>query len=169
MSKKEFNILAISGSLRNQSSNTLLLQAMTKLAPSNLDFQEYKKLNALPHFNPDLDLDEGPDSVQHLRSLLNSSDGVLICTPEYGNGIPGVLKNALDWIVSSGEWMNKPTVVIAASPSPLGGNQAYASLLLTLKMINANVIHDASFTIPHITLKMNKQGIITDADTRNSL
>ncbi|KGP78588.1 MULTISPECIES: NADPH-dependent FMN reductase [unclassified Paenibacillus] len=167
--KKELNILAISGSLRNQSSNTLLMHAMIKLAPPNLKFEVYKGLNDLPHFNPDLDVEEGPVSVQNWRAQLRHSDGVLICTPEYGNGVPGALKNALDWIVSSGEWLNKPTIAIAASPSPMGGDKAHASLLLTLNMINAQILHDASLTIPHITLKMNKQGIIIDSETQHAL
>ncbi|MDN4605700.1 NAD(P)H-dependent oxidoreductase [Paenibacillus sp. F6_3S_P_1C] len=167
--KKELNILAISGSLRNQSSNTLLMHAMMKLAPANLKFEVYDGLNDLPHFNPDLDIQEGPLAVQNLRAQLQQSDGVLICTPEYGNGVPGALKNALDWIVSSGEWLNKPTVAIAASPSPMGGDKAHASLLLTLNMINAQILREASLTIPHITLKMNKQGVVIDSETQHAL
>ncbi|WP_082350679.1 NADPH-dependent FMN reductase [Paenibacillus xylanivorans] len=167
--KKELNILAISGSLRNHSSNTLLMHAMIKLDPPNLKFEVYDGLNDLPHFNPDLDVEEGPLAVQNFRAQLKHSDGVMICTPEYGNGVPGVLKNALDWIVSSGEWLNKPTVAIAASPSPMGGDKAHASLLLTLNMINAQVLHEASLTIPHITLKMNKQGVIIDSEIQHAL
>lgn len=167
--EREINILAISGSLRKHSTNTMLMHAMMALAPTTLKFQVYDQLNDLPHFNPDLDVDDGPVSVQHFRSQLKQADGVLICTPEYGNGIPGVLKNALDWIVSSGEWVNKPTVVIAASPSPLGGNQAHTSILLTLNMINALVLDDASHTIPHITMKINRQGTIIDPATKKAL
>ncbi|WP_340400463.1 NADPH-dependent FMN reductase [Paenibacillus sp. FSL H8-0079] len=167
--KKELNILAISGSLRNPSSNTLLMHAMIKLTTPNLKFEVYDGLNDLPHFNPDLDVEEGPVSVQNWRERLEHSDGVLICTPEYGNGVPGALKNALDWIVSSGDWLNKPTIVIAASPSPMGGDKAHASLLLTLNMINAHVLQDGCLTIPHITLKMNKEGVIIDSETHHAL
>ncbi|WP_339299200.1 NADPH-dependent FMN reductase [Paenibacillus sp. FSL R5-0623] len=167
--KKELTILSISGSLRNQSSNTLLMHAMIKLAHTNLKFEVYDGLNDLPHFNPDLDIEEGPVSVQNLRVQLKHSDGVLICTPEYGNGVPGVLKNALDWVVSSGEWLNKPTIAIAASPSPMGGDKAHASLLLTLNMINAQVLQEGCLIIPHITLKMNKQGVIIDSESRRAL
>jgi hypothetical protein len=65
--------------------------------------------------------------------------------------------------------VNKPTVVIAASPSPLGGNQAHTSILLTLNMISALVLNEASHTIPHITMKINKQGTIIDPDTKKAL
>lgn len=96
-------------------------------------------------------------------------DGVLICTPEYGNGVPGALKNALDWLVSSGEFVNKPTAVISASPSPMGGHLAHASLLLTLQMINAQIVKNGKVIIPHITLKLNQEGEITNAETRQEL
>ncbi|MCL9661487.1 NAD(P)H-dependent oxidoreductase [Paenibacillus hunanensis] len=164
-----FRILAISGSLRQSSSNTLLMNAMIGLAPSQLIFTTYTGLGDLPHFNPDLDTDHGPLPVQHLRTQIDGADGVLICSPEYGNGVPGALKNALDWIVSSGEFVNKPTAVITASPSPLGGNYANESLLLTLQMINAQVSQQMALTIPHITLKLSKDGTITDPALKQSL
>lgn len=162
-------ILAISGSLRQKSSNTTLMNAIISLASNHLDFSIYNGLGELPHFNPDIDIDEGPIQVRELRTQLKKADGVLICTPEYGNGVPGSLKNALDWVVSSGEFMNKPTAVISASPSPMGGDKAHASLLLTLNMINADVVEGTSMIIPHITLKLNKEGIITDPETVKEL
>ncbi|MEW4371135.1 NADPH-dependent FMN reductase [Paenibacillus kandeliae] len=162
-------ILAISGSLRQSSSNTRLLNAIMGLAPDHMIFTTYTGLNDLPHFTPDLDTDNGPESVQDLRKQLQDAQGVLICTPEYGNGVPGTLKNALDWIVSSGEFVNKPTAVITASPSPMGGNHANASLLLTLQMINAKVSDTTTLTIPHITLKLSKEGTITDVTLKQNL
>jgi chromate reductase len=162
-------ILAISGSLREKSSNTALMKAIIALSSGDIQFTIYGGLGDLPHFNPDLDLDDGPASVQELRLQLKEADGVLICTPEYGNGVPGVLKNALDWLVSSGEFMNKPTAVISASPTPMGGDKAHASLLLTLNMINAEIIEGGTMMIPHITLKLNKEGVITDSETKQRL
>lgn len=162
-------ILAISGSLREKSSNTALMKAIIALSSGDMQFTIYGGLGDLPHFNPDLDLDDGPSSVQELRLQLKEADGVLICTPEYGNGVPGVLKNALDWLVSSGEFMNKPTAVISASPTPMGGDKAHASLLLTLNMINAEIIEGGTMMIPHITLKLNKEGVITDSETKQRL
>lgn len=167
--ENKMKILTISGSLRQQSSNTLLMHAIMALAPDAFDYTVYDGLGDLPHFNPDIDTEDGPAHVTKLRTLLKETDGVLICTPEYGNGVPGVLKNALDWIVSSGEFMNKPTAVISASPTPMGGDKAHASLLLTLNMINAKIVDGGTMMIPHITLKLNKAGVITDADTAQSL
>ena len=76
---------------------------------SDLDFLIYDRLGELPHFNPDLDDDDCRTIVTDWRDRLKECDGVLFCTPEYAHGVPGVLKNALDWIVSSGEFMYKPT------------------------------------------------------------
>ncbi|OPA73766.1 flavoprotein [Paenibacillus selenitireducens] len=167
--EKDIHILAISGSLRQQSSNTALMNAMIALAPENMKFSVYNGLGELPHFNPDHDTDEGASEVRELRKQINEADGVLICTPEYGNGVPGVLKNALDWLVSSGEFINKPTAVISASPTPMGGDKAHASLLLTLNMINAVIVEGGTLIIPHITLKMNKEGMITNQETKRDL
>lgn len=166
---KEMKLLAISGSLRQQSSNTTLMKAVIGLAPTNMKFTIYGGLGDLPHFNPDLDADDGPVTVRELRTQLQKADGVLICTPEYGNGVPGVLKNALDWLVSTTELMNKPTAVISASPTPMGGDKAHASLLLTLNMINAAIVEKGTLIIPHITLKLSKEGSITDPNLQQEL
>jgi chromate reductase, NAD(P)H dehydrogenase (quinone) len=94
---------------------------------------------------------------------------VLICTPEYANGVPGVLKNALDWVVSSGEFMYKPTAVITASPSPLGGEKAHDSLILTLTIMTAKIVEGGTLKIPFFTKKVNPQGELTDPTTEESL
>ena len=94
-------ILAISGSLRRVSSNSTLLRAATLLAPEGMEITLFEGLGGLPHFNPDLEGTE-PPSVPDFRARLQAADGVLICSPEYAHGVPGVLKNALDWVVGSG-------------------------------------------------------------------
>ena len=75
----------------------------------------YRGLAALPHFNPDLDNDLVSLPVSEFHSQLRISDGILFSTPEYAHGIPGVLKNALDWVVSSGELYDKPVALFGAS------------------------------------------------------
>lgn len=160
-------ILAISGSLRRKSSNSAVLQAASQLGASRFHFTFYQGLDTLPHFNPELD-GEGehePGPVRELRTQLRAADGVIICTPEYANGVPGSLKNALDWIVSSGEFLDKPTAVISASPNPLGGDKAHASLLLTLNMLTAKIPEGATLRIPMISKKLNADGEVTDETT----
>ena len=113
--RQPVRILAISGSLRSGSSNSLLLQAASSLAPPDAEVTIYEGIDRLPFFNPDLDGDEVPASVEAFRSALRSADGLLISSPEYAHGVPGTLKNALDWLVGSGEIINKPLAIINAS------------------------------------------------------
>lgn len=80
---------------------------------------------------------------------------MLIGTPEYAYGMPGVLKNALDWLVLSGELVNKPVATISASPSEFGGSKARAWLILTLTALAANIVEGGSLTIPFIGKKLN--------------
>jgi chromate reductase, NAD(P)H dehydrogenase (quinone) len=111
-----YNILAISGSLREKSLNSALLSSVISMIPSRGTVVNYSEMAQLPHFNPDLDLDDIDAAVANWRRNLKKANGVLICTPEYAKGVPGSLKNALDWVVSSGEFVNKPVAVISASP-----------------------------------------------------
>jgi len=93
-------ILAISGSLRAASTNTTLLKAAAALAPEDVMFNLYDGLGDLPHFNPDLDEDPPHATVAEFRFQLGKSAGVIFSSPEYAHGVPGVLKNALDWVVA---------------------------------------------------------------------
>jgi NAD(P)H-dependent FMN reductase len=133
-------IVAICGSLRAQSSNLALLRAAQRLAPEGIDLTIYEGLEKLPHFNPDDD-EEGampPHAVAELRSLLAAADGILISSPEYAHGVPGSLKNALDWLVSDGALVDKPIALISASP--VGGQYAQGSLIETLTTMNWHVL-----------------------------
>ena len=162
-------ILAMSGSLRASSTNTRLVRATAALAPENMEFTLYDGLADLPHFSPDLDSDDPPVSVHNLRKQLQAADGVLICTPEYAFGVPGSLKNALDWTVSTGEFYRKPVAAISASPSPRGGDKAHASLLLTLTALGANVPERGKLMIPAVGKKLNANDEVLDPMTRQAL
>lgn len=163
------HILAISGSLRASSTNTTLVRATAALAPKTMEFTIYDGLADLPHFSPDLDGDNAPASVGHLRGLLQAADGVLICTPEYAFGVPGALKNALDWTVSSGDLYEKSVAAISASPTYMGGDKAHASLLLTLSALGAKVPEGAKLIIPMVRLKLNANGEVSDPETVQAL
>ncbi|WAH39254.1 NADPH-dependent FMN reductase [Alicyclobacillus dauci] len=166
MNSPLIKILAISGSLRNRSSNSLLMRSMVEMAPRNANVTIYDELGLLPHFNPDLDGNDVPLEVNRWRNHLREADGVFICTPEYAKGVPGTLKNALDWVVSSGEFYNKPVAIVSASPHPSGGEIAHASLLGTLSMMNAIVAEDCSLKVPLITMKLSPDGSIIDEQTK---
>ena len=161
-----YNILAISGSLREKSLNSALLRSVISMIPSQGTVVNYSEMAQLPHFNPDLDLDDIDTAVANWRRLLKEANGVLICTPEYAKGVQGSLKNALDWVVSSGEFVNKPVAIISASPHPDGGAIAYDSLLGTLSMMSASVVEGGTLTVPFINKKLSKNEEIIDAELR---
>ena len=156
-------ILAISGSLKSTSSNSAILHALKKMAPSEISIIIYEGIGSLPHFSPETDGDKSPASVIDYRKQLRSSDAVIICTPEYAFGMPGVLKNALDWVVGSGEFVNKPVAALSASPSIMGGDKAHSSLVLTLSAINATVVEEAKLIIPAVRNKISSNAEILDA------
>jgi chromate reductase len=138
-------MLAISGSLRGQSTNTTLLHAAKLIAPPHIDIVLYRELETIPPFNPDLDVEPAPDSVSRLRAALRDSSAVLFSTPEYAHGVPGALKNALDWVVGSGELSGKPVTLFNASAR---GEYAQASLREILKTMDAQFLADAEITVP---------------------
>ena len=151
-------LLAISGSLRRVSSNTTLLRAACLLAPPNVSIELYEGLSDLPHFNPDLEADGiAPPAVADLRARMQAADGVLICSPEYAHGVPGVLKNALDWLVGSGETLNKPFALLNASPRSTYAQAALAEILTTMA---ANVIAEASVAVPLGGTNLDEAGIV---------
>lgn len=156
-------IVGISGSIRKHSSNAALLRAAARIAPVEI----YEGLAQLPPFNPDLD-EEGltpPAEVAELRRLLIEADAVLISSPEYAHGVPGVLKNMLDWLVSVGELVGKRVALLNASPA--GGSYAQASLLETLRTMNWNVVLEASRIEPFVTRRIS--GEVTEEATLSEL
>ncbi len=161
-------ILAVSGSLRAGSSNLALLRAAAAVAPEGMELVFYEGVGALPHFNPDLD-GEGaipPPAVKHLRRVFGEADAVVISSPEYAHGLPGSLKNALDWIVSSGELTDKHVVLLNASAA--GGQRAQASLAQTLRVMGARVLENASLIEPFVRKKLSP-GDIVEAEVAQKL
>ena len=156
-------LLAISGSLRSGSYNTAVLRAATGLAPTGTTLVLYGGMADLPHFNPDLDTDPGPAPAAALRDLLSEADGVLICSPEYAHGVPGSLKNALDWIVSSGEFTDKPVLLINASPSFAGASFAQANLVEVLRVMGAKLTDEAILTLTAMSRKVAADGSLDEA------
>jgi chromate reductase, NAD(P)H dehydrogenase (quinone) len=137
-------ILAISGSLRASSSNTSLLRAAADLAPHGVEVILYEGLGELPHFNPDIEGATVSPAVSVWRSKLRDADGVVFSVPEYAHGLPGVLKNSLDWVVGSGELVDKPVALFNAS---LRGTYAQASLTETLTVMSARVMPSATLEL----------------------
>jgi len=138
------NILAIPGSLRRASINAAFCRATSRLAPPELSVVVYAGLGALPLFNPDAEQDP-PGAVAAFREAVARSDALIIASPEYAHGISGVMKNALDWLVSFEGFISKPVAVVNTSPR---ARHAYDALLEVLRTMSASIVPDASITLP---------------------
>lgn len=165
MSDKQ-KILAICGSTNFASINKSLIQAIADLTTDYFDLTIYEDIDQIPHFNTALDNDTPPPAVIDFRRRLGEADGILICTPEYAMGVPGTLKNAIDWIVSSCGFCYKPVALITASTHGLKGHQ---SLLETLRIIESNITDDTQLVISFVKAKVSKDGQITDPETQQKV
>jgi NAD(P)H-dependent FMN reductase len=159
MRSRTIHLLAISGSLRKASTNAALLGAASLLAPEGLTVEIYDELGDLPHFNPDLDVDPLPGPVADLRARVGAADGLLFSSPEYARGVPGSLKNALDWLVSGDVFPGKPVTFLHASER---GVVSQAALRLILETMSARLIDEASITIPLLGTQTDAQTISED-------
>lgn len=163
-----YTILAISGSLRARSSNTEVLRAAAALAPAGVTVTLFGGLAELPPFNPDLD-EEGavpPPSVAAFRRQVAAADAVLICSPEYAHGVPGSLKNALDWLVSGSEIPHKPVGVLNASSR---STYAHASLTETLRTMSTVVVPEASITVQLDRRRLDAPAIVATPELADPL
>jgi len=133
-------ILAICGSLQENSSNLQLLRRAIASAPSGLEIELYDGLRDLPHFDPDLERAGSPNAVAELRRAVLGSDALLIAMPEYGHSLPGSLKNAIDWLIGSGELEGKLVAVTSAVAGPLRGRLGLAALCATLAAVSARIV-----------------------------
>ena len=164
-------ILAISGSLRDDSNNTALLRALREEAPENIEIELWHGLKEIPAYDADEDVVPGPDSVEAFRELVREVDGVFFATPEYNSSIPGALKNALDWAsrpLATNSFRNKPVAVISSSAGAFGGVWAAAELRKVLGAMGARVT-EAELSVGHAHEKFDEVGRLTDEDVWQGL
>lgn len=168
-------VLCLAGSLRRDSWNRRLLQAAVAQAPATLHLDVYDALSAVPLFDEDLEQREpaGPAGVQALRAAIAAADGVIIATPEYNHAIPGVLKNALDWLSRDnpeGEVLpEKPVAVLGASSGPWGTRLAQASLRQVLHTCGALVMPSPTLFVANAASRFDAHRTLTDLATVQSL
>lgn len=155
------HLLALSGSLRADSLNTRLLREAARIAPGHT-FEFWERLDDLPHFSPERDTDPPPALVAELRTRILAADALLVCTPEYIHAMPAVLKNLLEWVVSSGACVGKPAAAWSASPSPKGGARARESLAHTLEVMSARVVPEASLGLTLARSSFDAEGHLAD-------
>jgi len=158
---KPMRMLAISGSLRRASTNTAALEALARLAPEGVKVLVYRDLASLPPFNPDDDIEDKPkpEPVETLRALVDGSDALVIAAPEYAHGLPGALKNALDWLVASETFAGKPTALLNTSPRAF---HAQASLREILSTMAARLIPEAFVAISLTGKSVTAEDVLAD-------
>jgi chromate reductase len=164
-------VLAISGSLRRDSYNTILLRAAAEVAPEGIEVVLYDGLKEIPPYDEDDDTDTPPAAVARLREALAQADGILFSTPEYNASIPGHLKNALDWAsrpFATNGLRNKPVTVVGASTGGFGAVWAQADLRRVLKTIGARVIGE-EVPVPAVHTRTDEAGRLADAETEERL
>ncbi|MDN2695032.1 NAD(P)H-dependent oxidoreductase [Janthinobacterium sp. SUN073] len=163
--KTPITILAIAGSLRAASLNTALLHAIARLAPAEYAIRIYPGLGELPLFNPDLDADSLP-AVTGLRDAILAADVLLLASPEYAHGVSGPMKNALDWMVGNESFIDKPLVLLNASPR---ATHAQAALRETVRTMSARLIDEACISLPLLGSGLDADGIAVDLALRRAI
>lgn len=149
-------VLALCGSLRAASINAALLRAAARLAPAGMAIEIFDGIGALPLFNPDLDA-APPPSVDRLRQAVDGADALLIASPEYAHGVSGVMKNALDWLVSLESFFGKPVALLNAQPRAQCSDAALRETLLTM---SARIVEPASIGVPLTADSLGETGML---------
>lgn len=158
-------LLTVSGSLQAGSSNVALVRAAQRVVPEGVELVIHDSLEDVPLLNPDLD-GEGeaaPAPVRRLRAAVAAADGLLLASPEYGHSVPGLLKNALDWLVPTGELSGMRVGLMSASPTMGGGIGAQMALTRTL-MAQAALV-SVALTVPAVKSKLDEHGELVHPPT----
>lgn len=164
---KKIKILGIAGSIRQGSYNMLVLKTAVNLAPENTEIEIFDRLDEFPLFNQDKEKDP-PEAVAELKEKVREADAVLLVTPEYNYSVPGVLKNAIDWVsrpYGDNSWKGKPVAVMSASSSMLGGARAQYHLRQIFVFLNMHPVNKPEVIIPKVKEKTDNRGRITDKHT----
>jgi chromate reductase, NAD(P)H dehydrogenase (quinone) len=164
-------IVAFAGSLRRKSYNRALLAAAGELAPQGMTINTIE-VGDLPFYNADIEAAGDPSSVASFKAALDGADGVLIATPEYNDGIPGALANAVDWasrLPGRAPLLGKPVAIIGASPSQTGTARAQLYLRQILGHVQARVLPPPELLVAQAHQRFDADLRLTDETTRKIL
>jgi chromate reductase len=164
-------ILGIAGSLRESSHNRALLRAARELLPEGAELVEHD-LRDLPFYDGDVEAAGDPESVVALKEAIRDADALLIATPEYNRGVPGVLKNAIDWASRpplGSPLTGKPVAIMGASTGRSGTARAQEQLRSALEFSRANVIEQPEVLVPEAFMRFDQQGELVDGGVRAEL
>lgn len=162
-------LLAISGALRRQSTNTrLAAEALRLYAPAEAVWADLR----LPLYDGDLETAEGlPEAARTLIAEIRAADGIVISTPEYNKNLPGVLKNALDWVSRDKPMAfdGKPVAIMSAAAGRAGGERSQFSLRHCLTAFNPRILQGPEVTIARSSEAFDDDGRLTDARSVETL
>jgi chromate reductase, NAD(P)H dehydrogenase (quinone) len=164
-------VVAFAGSLRRGSFNRALLRAAQELAPEGMEI-ELIEIGELPFYNADVEAGGDPPSVAAYKASVSGADGVIIATPEYNDGIPGVLTTAIDWgsrLPGRAPLMGKPVALMGASPSRIGTARAQLHLRQLLSHVHARVLPPPELLLASAHQHFDKSLRLTDESTRDLL
>ncbi|MGP4132293.1 NAD(P)H-dependent oxidoreductase [Pantoea tagorei] len=167
MSFNEINLVTLTGSLREHSSNRAIAHTLPELAPPGVNVSHLDSIGNVPHYNADIQEKGFPEVVTKMAREIAQADGLIIVTPEYNYSIPGVLKNTLDWLsrVSPQPLASKPVLIQSASPGTIGGARAQYHLRQILVFFDARVLNKPEAMIGQVNQKV-QNGILADEITR---
>jgi chromate reductase len=162
-------VAGIAGSLREGSLNKGLLRAATELAPAGMEIKIYTRLGDIPPYNDDVFQKGDPEPVADLKAFISSADAMLISTPEYNYGVPGVLKNAIDWAsrpAGKSALNRKPAAIMGCSPGLGGTIRAQHALRQTFVFTETHVMSQPEIKIPSAAPLFDASSNLTDENTR---
>jgi chromate reductase, NAD(P)H dehydrogenase (quinone) len=169
MADRTLNVITICGSLRKGSYNRIVMNALPGLAPDGMQIKEAPPFSEFPLYNADIQNSTGfPASVQTLADAIRSADGVIFVTPEYNFGIPGPLKNAIDWVsrLPNQPFIGKPVALQSASPGPVGGARVQYDMRRSMVFLDALTLNKPEIFIGNCAQRIDdKAGKITDEQT----
>ena len=163
------NVITICGSLRAASYNAMVARTLPLLAPDAMKIKASPPIDGIPHYNADVQARGFPDTVNALGESIRSADGVIFVTPEYNYSVPGVLKNAIDWVsrLPDQPFKNKAIALQSASQGVLGGARAQYHLRQTMVFVEAYVFNRPEIMIASAKGKFDESnGQISDEPTR---
>ena len=165
--EKSLEFIVMVGSLRRGSYNAAVARALPSLAPDGVSITSLPSVGEFPLYNADVQEKGFPAIVTETGEAIRNSNGVIIVTPEYNYSIPGVLKNAIDWIsrLPNQPFAGKPVALQSASPSLYGGLRAQLHLRHCLVYLDARAFHRPEVIIPQVNQKVDAQGELTDPAT----
>ena len=166
---QQYDVVAICGSLRKGSYNRMILNSLPELVPDGMTIRESPPIGTIPLYNADLQQIEFPNTVTTLAGAIGAADGVIIITPEYNYSVPGVLKNAIDWVsrLPNQPFANKPVALQSAAGGMLGGARAQYHMRQAMVFLDALVFNRPEVLVSFVKSKVDEtRGVVTDEPTR---